>query len=138
MAFLRSTEGCLVLAAVGACVLTLLMSLRGLIAILAALFVWYVLQQTLGVVSMVTLLVPVWLGGVCGGVVCASYSRRHAVVMGLICGSALAVGFLFTRWSAGVAFDSLLAFWPLWFPPSFYVGCVIYLQLSALAGNIRR
>lgn len=117
---------------------TLLISLRGLIAVLVALLFWYVLRQSVDAGTLVGLLLPVWIGGVAGGAVCAAYSRHHALLMAAICGLTLALGFLYGRWAGGAGMLTLAALWPLWFPASFYVGCVVYLQVSTLVAGSGR
>jgi hypothetical protein len=99
---------------IGLRVLTLLLFLRTGVALSLGLFVWTVSTELfLGLPTMLALLGPVWLGGMCGGFVCV-----------------MAFGFLLIRHGylgMPMGSDTFVTLWPMWFPPAYYVGAYGYL-----------
>ena len=107
--------------------------LRTIICTGVAFVVWYVVNQA--VASPGTLLgamLPVWCGGLVGGVVCAVFNPRQSLMLGFTCALLLAIGFLYIRHGyAGMPLgeNTLVTLWPVWFPPAFYLGSYLYILL---------
>jgi len=102
----------------------------------AGLFVWFVVGLSLGTPeSLVAVLLPVWAGGLAGGVVCALFSLRQAVTMAFVCSVLLALGLLWFRHGyLGLALgdNTFVGLWPFWFVPAYYVGAYGYIGLRKL------
>jgi hypothetical protein len=110
-------------------VLAVLSLLRTAIAMMVGGFVWFVVSNGLGESTSVMVLLPVWVGGLAGGAVCTLYSPRQGVAMAAVSGLLLALTFLWFRhvYSAlPITGSALVALWPLWFPPAYYVGAYAY------------
>jgi hypothetical protein len=109
--------------------------LRVLIGMGAAIFVWLALVLSIGNPnSMLSIIAPVWLGGLTGGVVCSVFSMRQGVSMASVCGVLLMVGFIWVRQGMleiPLGEDTFLSLWPVWFPPSFYVGAFGYIRIRS-------
>jgi hypothetical protein len=83
---------------IGLRVLTLLLFLRTGVALSLGLFVWTVSTELfLGLPTMLALLGPVWLGGMCGGFVCVLFSPRQGLSLAFVAGVLMAFGFLLIR-----------------------------------------
>ena len=109
--------------------LAVLSLLRTAIAMMVGGFVWFVVSNSLGEPTSVMALLPVWFGGLAGGVVCTLYSPRQGVAMAAVSGLLLALSFLWFRHvylALPVTGSALVALWPLWFPPAYYVGAYGY------------
>lgn len=119
--------------------LTVLTGLRVLIGMGSAFFVWFLFVVVLGVPdSLVGVLLPVWLGGLVGGVVCSLFSMRQGITMAFVCGVLLAVGFLWYRhviMDMPLGENTFVTLWPVWFPASFYVGAFGYIQIMSFKGD---
>jgi hypothetical protein len=117
-------------------VLAVLLGLRVLIGMGAAVFVWFSMVLLIGApVSMVSILAPVWLGGLTGGVVCSLFSLRQGLSMAGVCGILLMIGFIWVRHGMlgmPMGENTFVTLWPVWFPPSFYVGAFSYMQFMRL------
>ncbi len=110
--------------------LSVLSLLRTLIAMMVGGFVWAIVSNGLGQPATVMALLPVWVGGLSGGVVCALYSPRQGIAMAAVSGLLLALLFLWFRHvylALPIAGGTLVALWPLWFPPAYYVGAYAYI-----------
>lgn len=104
--------------------------LRTIICSGVAFVVWWILSNAMGAGSLLSALVPVWVSGIIGGVVCSIFNARQGITLAFTCGVLLAVGFLYVRHGlAGLPLGSntLLTLWPLWFPPAFYAGAYGYI-----------
>lgn len=116
--------------------LAVLTGLRVLIGMGAAGFIWFSVALVIGSPeSLVSVLIPVWLGGITGGVVCSLFSLRQGVSMAFVCGILLMIGFIWVRhgiMDLPMGENSLLTLWPVWFPPSFYVGAFGYVRIMSL------
>ena len=67
--------------------------------------------------------------GMAGGVVCTLYSPRQGIAMAAVSGLLLALLFLWFRHvhlALPIEGGTLVALWPLWFPPAYYVGAYVY------------
>lgn len=109
--------------------------LRTLICMGVAVLVWYVLILTFPPSgTLLSVLVPVWLGGIAGGVVACIFSVRQGILMAFTSGVVLAAIFL---WYRHVVIDvplgpnTMMTLWPLWLPAAFYVGAYGYLLAVA-------
>ena len=119
--------------------MAVLATLRTLICMGVGLLVWYVLVLTfkggqLSFGGLSSVLVPVWVGGLAGGVVACIFSTRQGVGMAFTSGVLLAIGFLWYRHMVvgmGLGENTMLTLWPVWFPPSYYVGAFGYLNILA-------
>ena len=103
--------------------------LRTVIAMMVGGFVWVLISNALGQPATVMALLPVWVGGLAGGVVCTLYSPRQGIAMAAVSGLLLALLFLWFRHvylALPIAGGTLVALWPLWFPPAYYVGAYVY------------
>lgn len=109
-----------------------LSGLRTIICMGVAFLVWYVLAVVLSApATFVGVLFPVWLGGLVGGAVSVVFSARQGIVMAFTSGVLLALGFLWVRhgyWNLPLGDNTFVSLWPVWFPPSFYVGAYVYLS----------
>ena len=98
----------------------------------SAVFVWLCLVMLLGMpVTLLDLLIPVWVGGLSGGVICSAFSLRLGLQMSFACGVMLTIGFIVVRHgylSIPLGDDTMRTLWPLWFPPAFYLGAYSYLR----------
>ncbi|NKB97003.1 MAG: hypothetical protein GKR90_00675 [Pseudomonadales bacterium] len=106
--------------------------LRTIICSGVAFVVWWVLSRSLGADSLVSVMVPVWVGGIVGGAVCSIFNARQGITLAFTCGVLLTAGFLYVRHGlAGIPLgqNTLLTLWPLWFPPAFYGGAYGYILL---------
>jgi hypothetical protein len=110
-----------------------LTGLRVLIGMGTAVFVWFSMVMIIGTPgTMVSVLVPVWLGGIAGGVVCMLFSLRQGLSMAAVCGILLMIGFIWFRHGVmdmPLGENTFLSLWPVWFPPSFYLGAYGYLRI---------
>ncbi len=110
--------------------LAVLLTLRTVIAMGVGLLVWYVYVLSFGApTTFVGVLIPVWLGGLAGGVVCSVFSLSQGVSMAFVSGVLLALGFLWVRhglWDLSLGPDTMVSLWPVWFPAAYYVGAVVY------------
>lgn len=110
-----------------------LSTLRTIICMGIALLVWYVLVVIVKTpATLVGILVPVWLGGLAGGMVAVVFSPRQGISMAFTSGVLLALGFLWVRhayWGLPLGDNTLLSLWPVWFPAAFYVGAYGYIRL---------
>lgn len=78
--------------------LTLLLFLRTGVALSLGLFVWTVSTDLfLNLPTIVALLGPVWLGGLCGGFVCVLFSPQQGLSLAFVAGLLIAFGFLLVR-----------------------------------------
>ena len=75
--------------------------LRTIICSGVAFVVWWVLSRSLGADSLVSLMVPVWIGGIAGGAVCSMFNARQGITLAFTCGVLLTVGFLYARHGVG-------------------------------------
>lgn len=111
--------------------LTLLLFLRTGVALSLGLFVWLVSAGLFsGLPMMLELFAPVWLGGLCGGVVCMLFSPQQGNSLALVSGLLMAFGFLvFRHGYMGIEMgrDTFISLWPMWFPPAYYLGAYFYL-----------
>jgi hypothetical protein len=111
---------------------TLLIALRTVIGMGVAFTTWLALVRLIDASgTVVGTLVPVWVGGLLGGLVCALFGVRQAVSLAFTCGLLLALGFLWLRHGVldlDLGQNTLLTLWPVWFPPAFYVGAYGYLK----------
>jgi hypothetical protein len=101
-------------------VLSVLSLLRTMIAMMVGGFVW---------VPGVMVLLPVWIAGMAGGAVCTMYSARQGIPMAAVSGLLLALLFLWFRHvhlALPITGGALVALWPLWFPPAYYLGAYAY------------
>ena len=109
-----------------------LSALRTIICMGVAFLVWYVLVVMVKMpATLLGLVVPVWLGGLAGGVVAVIFSPRQGVTMAFTSGVLLTLGFLWVRhgfWDMPLGDNTFLSLWPVWFPPAFYVGAYGYLR----------
>ena len=119
--------------------LAVLSILRTVICMGVALLVWFVLVRIVGMPStMVGVLVPVWLGGLAGGVIGMVFNPRQGLNMATTAGVLLMAGFLWYRHAIvglGLGDNTFLTLWPVWFPPAFYVGAYGYLSLILQRGD---
>ena len=103
--------------------------LRTLIAMMVGGFVWVLVNNALGQPAGAMVLLPVWIAGLAGGAVCTMYSARQGVAMAAVSGLLLALVFLWF-WHIHLALPitggALVALWPLWFPPAYYLGAYGY------------
>ena len=109
-----------------------LVVLRTIICSGVAFVVWYVLSGALGGASLLAVTIPVWVAGIIGGAACSIFNQRQGIVLAFTCGVLLTVGFLYVRHAlVGVSLgeNTLITFWPMWFPPAFYVGAYGYILL---------
>ena len=115
----------------GTIVYGVLSFLRTIICTGVAFVVWYLVTQALaGSSAFVMLLVPVWVGGVVGGVIASLFNPRQGIMLAFTCGVLLMVGFLWFRHGMldmGLGPNPMLTLWPVWFPPAFYIGSYGYL-----------
>ena len=116
---------------IGLRVLTLLLFLRTGVALSLGLFVWTLSTDLfLGLPTMLALLGPVWLGGMCGGFVCVLFSPQQGLSLAFVAGLLMAFGFLLIRHGyLGLPMgpNTFVTLWPMWFPPAYYVGAYGYL-----------
>ena len=118
--------------------LAVLSLLRTAIAMMVGSFVWFVVSNGLGQPTGVAALLPVWIAGMAGGAVCTLYSARQGVAMAAVSGLLLALGFLWFRHvylALPVTGSALVALWPLWFPPAYYVGACAYVLFLIRRGR---
>jgi len=98
----------------------------------SAVFVWLCLLSMMGVpTTLLDVLIPCWVGGFVGGVICSTFSLRLGLYMAFASGMTLAIGFiLFRQGYLGIPLgdDTMRSLWPLWFPPAFYLGAYSYLR----------
>ncbi len=118
--------------------MAVLATLRTLICMGVAVLVWYVLVLTINAPDNVAgVLLPVWLGGIAGGVVSSIFSRYQGIAMAFASGVLLCVIFLWFRHFVAdlpLGGNTMLTLWPVWFPPAFYVGSYGYLLAVARKG----
>jgi|TARA_Y100000991_G_scaffold215382_1_gene205623 ammonia channel protein AmtB len=110
-------------------VLSVLSFLRTLIAMMVGGFVWVLVNNALGQPAGAMVLLPVWIAGLAGGAVCTMYSARQGVAMAAVSGLLLALVFLWFRHihlALPITGGALVALWPLWFPPAYYLGAYAY------------
>ena len=110
-------------------VLSVLSFLRTLIAMMVGGFVWVLVNDALGQPAGAMVLLPVWIAGLAGGAVCTMYSARQGVAMAAVSGLLLALVFLWFRHihlALPITGGALVALWPLWFPPAYYLGAYAY------------
>ena len=110
-------------------VLSVLSFLRTLIAMMVGGFVWVLVNNALGQPAGAMVLLPVWIAGLAGGAVCTMYSARQGVAMAAVSGLLLALVFLWFRHihlALPITGCALVALWPLWFPPAYYLGAYGY------------
>ena len=110
-------------------VLSVLSFLRTLIAMMVGGFVWVLVNNALGQPAGAMVLLPVWIAGLAGGAVCIMYSARQGVAMAAVSGLLLALVFLWFRHihlALPITGGALVALWPLWFPPAYYLGAYAY------------
>ena len=103
--------------------------LRTLIAMMVGGFVWVLVNNSLGQPAGAMVLLPVWIAGLAGGAVCTMYSARQGVAMSAVSGLLLALVFLWFRHihlALPITGGALVALWPLWFPPAYYLGAYAY------------
>lgn len=108
--------------------------LRTIICSGVAFVVWYIAAQLLGAQSTLGVLLPVWLGGLVGGLVSSLFNPRQGIVLAFTCGLLLMIGFLWYRHGMsglGLGPNPFLTLWPVWFPPAFYVGAYGHLLMLA-------
>lgn len=118
--------------------LAVLSLLRTAIAMMVGGFVWFVVSNGLGEPAGITALLPVWIAGLAGGAVCTLYSPRQGVAMAAVSGLLLALSFLWFRHvylALPVTGSALVALWPLWFPPAYYVGAYAYVLFLIRSGR---
>ena len=109
--------------------LSVLSFLRTLIAMMVGGFVWVLANNALGQPAGAMVLLPVWIAGLAGGAVCTMYSARQGVAMAAVSGLLLALVFLWFRHihlALPITGGALVALWPLWFPPAYYLGAYAY------------
>ncbi len=108
-----------------------LLALRTLICMGIGVLVWYVLVFIVKMpLSGLGILMPVWFGGLAGGIVAVIFSPHQGVMMAFTSGVLLALGFLWVRhglMDVGLGTNTLVSLWPVWFPAAFYVGAYTYL-----------
>jgi hypothetical protein len=110
-------------------VLSVLSFLRTLIAMMVGGFVWVLVNNALGQPAGAMVLLPVWIAGLAGGAVCTMYSARQGFAMAAVSGLLLALVFLWFRHihlALPITGGALVALWPLWFPPAYYLGAYAY------------
>lgn len=110
-------------------VLSVLSLLRTMIAMMVGGFVWVLVNNALGQPPGVMMLLPVWIAGLAGGAVCTMYSVRQGIPMAAVSGLLLALLFLWFRHvhlALPITGGALVALWPLWFPPAYYLGAYAY------------
>ena len=113
-------------------VLSVLSFLRTLIAMMVGGFVWVLVNNALGQPAGDMVLLPVWIAGLAGGAVCTMYSARQGVAMAAVSGLLLALVFLWFRHihlALPITGGALVALWPLWFPPAYYLGAYAYVLI---------
>ena len=104
--------------------LSVLSLLRTSIAMMVGGFVWVAVNNALGQPVTVMALLPVWIAGLAGGVVCSLYSPRQGVGMAAVSGLLMALVFLWFRHihlALPITGGVVVALWPLWFPPAKWV-----------------
>ena len=113
--------------------MAVLLVLRTIICMGTAFLVWFVSRDFAGFDStLLSVLVPVWLGGLVGGVVACVFSVRQGLMMAFVSGVLLTIGFLYVRHGISelpLGPDTMVTLWPLWFPAAFYVGAYGYLSV---------
>ena len=110
-------------------VLSVLSFLRTLIAMMVGGFAWVLVNNALGQPEGAMVLLTVWIAGLAGGAVCTMYSVRQGVAMAAVSGLLLALVFLWFRHihlALPITGGALVALWPLWFPPAYYLGAYAY------------
>ena len=110
-------------------VLSVLSFLRTLIAMMVGGFAWVLVNNALGQPEGSMVLLTVWIAGLAGGAVCTMYSARQGVAMAAVSGLLLALVFLWFRHihlALPITGGALVALWPLWFPPAYYLGAYAY------------
>ena len=110
-------------------VLSVLSFLRTLIAMMVGGFVWVLVNNALGQPAGAMVLLPVWIAGLAGGAVCTMYSARQGVAMAAVSGLLMALVFLWFRHvhlALPITGGAMVALWPLWFPPAYYLGAYAY------------
>lgn len=111
--------------------LTLLLFLRTGVALSLGLFVWTITTDLFsGLPTTLALLGPVWLGGMCGGLVCMLFSPQQGLSIALVAGVLMAFGFVLVRHGyMGIALgtNTFVTLWPMWFPPAYYLGAYSYI-----------
>ena len=109
--------------------------LRTLICMGVAVLIWFAWILTFPPSgSLLSILVPVWLGGIGGGVVACIFSPRQGIVLAFTSGVVLAAIFLWFRHvvqDLPLGPNTMLTLWPLWLPAAFYVGAYGYLLVLA-------
>ena len=112
--------------------ITLLLFLRTGVAVFSGLLIWVVVTQLVGGnASLPSLLIPVWCAGIGGGVLCTVFSPSQGVSLAAVSGVVMALGWLTLRhWVLQIPLedDWLIALWPVWFIPAYYVGAYGYLR----------
>ena len=112
--------------------LAVLSILRTVICMGVAFLVWYVLVVIVKTpATLLGIVLPVWLGGLAGGMVAVLFSPAQGVAMAFTSGMLLALGFLWVRHGVmgmPVGVNTFLSLWPAWFPPAYYVGAYGYLR----------
>jgi len=112
--------------------LAVLSILRTVICMGVAFLVWYVLVVIVKTpATLLGIVLPVWLGGLAGGMVAVLFSPAQGVAMAFTSGMLLALGFLWVRHGVmgmPVGDNTFLSLWPAWFPPAYYVGAYGYLR----------
>lgn len=109
--------------------------LRTIICSGVAFVVWFIMRNALGADSLLSLMLPVWVGGMVGGAICSVFNPRQGITLAFTCGVLLAVGFLYVRHGIeGLPLgpDTMATLWPLWFPPAFYAGAYGYILARRL------
>ena len=105
--------------------------LRTIIATGVAFVVWYIVAAALGWSESLTgVMVPLWSGGLVGGVVSSVFNPRQGIMLAFTCGILLTIGFLYYRHGMlGLAAsgNTLITLWPLWWPLAFYLGAYGYI-----------
>ena len=109
-----------------------LLILRSIVAMSSAVFIWLCVLTMLGTpTSLFDVLLPAIIGGFVGGVICTIFSLRLGLHMAFGSGMILAIAFIIFRQgylAIPLGDDTMRALWPLWFPPSFYLGAYAYLR----------
>ena len=112
--------------------------LRTIICSGIAFVIWYIAAQSLPQGTLIGVLLPVWLGGMVGGLISALFNPHQGMMLAFTCGILLMIGFLWFRHGMaglGLGANPFLTLWPVWFPPAFYVGAYGYLLFLSRKGS---
>lgn len=112
---------------------TLVLFLRTAVAGCSGVLVWVLVSEAMGgSQTLAGAIVPVWMAGLCGGVVCALFAPRQGIQVAFTTGVVMAAMFFAFRHvylDLPLGGNTLIILWPAWFPVAYYLGAYGYLAV---------